>query len=251
MTGPRRPPLTTWRHSDRLVPRTIVQPVSRLLEIKRQLLLGMVAAPSRRGRSRTGSVRDRDHDGGVPSEPTVLDIHPLTPARWPDVEDLFGPNGAIAGCWCMYWRKAGRDPYGPDNRSAFHDRVEADPPPGLLAYAGDRAVGWAQVGRREEFVRIERSRHLGPLDDVPVWSLNCFYIRRGYRKRGVARALLDGAIAFAAEHGATTLEAYPVDRPAPSAGDLYTGVPSMFADAGFTEVARRHPSRPVMRRRLS
>jgi GNAT superfamily N-acetyltransferase len=187
----------------------------------------------------------------VPSEPAELDVRPLTPERWPDLEDLFGPNGAIAGCWCMYWRTAGRDPYGSENRAAFHSRVSADPPPGLLAYADDRAVGWVQVGRREEFLRIERSRHLGPIDDVPVWSVNCFYIRRGYRKRGIARALLDEAIAFAAGHGAATLEAYPVDRPAAGTGEIYTGVPSMFAAAGFTEVARRHPSRPIMRRPLT
>jgi GNAT superfamily N-acetyltransferase len=181
----------------------------------------------------------------------MVDVRPLTPARWADLEDLFGPNGAVAGCWCMYWRIPGRDPYGPGNRAAFQARVDQDPPPGLLAYADDRAVGWVQVGRRQEFVRIERSRHLGPIDETPVWSVNCFYIRRGHRRHGVGAALLDAAIAFARDHDAAGLEAYPVDRRGSSAGELYTGVPSMFLARGFREVARRHPSRPILRLALT
>jgi GNAT superfamily N-acetyltransferase len=147
----------------------------------------------------------------------------------------------------MYWRKVGGDTYGPGNRAQLRDRVGQDPPPGLLAYAGDRAVGWTQVGRREEFVRLQHSRHLGPVDDAPVWCVNCFYIRRGHRRQGVATALLAAAIDFARGHGARALEAYPVDRPSAAGGDLYPGKPSMFYERGFTEVARRHPNRPIVR----
>jgi hypothetical protein len=31
-------------------------------------------------------------------------IRPLTRDLWPALEDLFGDNGAVGGCWCMYWR---------------------------------------------------------------------------------------------------------------------------------------------------
>jgi GNAT superfamily N-acetyltransferase len=181
----------------------------------------------------------------------VVVVEPLTNDRWGDLEDLFGPNGAVSGCWCMYWRKPGRDPYGRENRAELHERVGHDPPPGLLAYADDRAVGWVQVGRRGEFLRIERSRHLGPIDAIDAWCVNCFYIRRGHRRRGIGGRLLDAAIDFARDHRAAVLEAYPVDRAASSSGDLYTGVPSMFLARGFVEVARRHPSRPILRLELA
>jgi GNAT superfamily N-acetyltransferase len=197
---------------------------------------------------------------------------PLVPERWADLEALFGPNGAASGCWCMYWRKPGKDwSDNAENKRLFHARVEqgAAPgpqrgtttgtitgtpagdqvaaPPGLLGYLGDRAVGWVQIAPRTEFLRIERSRNLAPPDDAPVWSLNCFVIHRTARRRGVASALVTAAVAFARHHGATTVEAYPVDRAQAGTGELYTGVPGMFAAAGFREVTRRHPSRPIVR----
>jgi GNAT superfamily N-acetyltransferase len=198
----------------------------------------------------------------------VLRCVPLVPERWSDLEALFGPNGAASGCWCMYWRKPGKDwSDNAENKRLFHERVEqgaipgartATPtgdqtptPPGLLGCLGERAVGWVQIAPRSEFLRIERSRNLAPPDDTPddapVWSLNCFMIHRTARRRGVASALVTAAVDFARHHGATTIEAYPVDRPQAGTCELYTGTPRMFTAAGFHEVARRHPSRPIVR----
>jgi len=45
------------------------------------------------------------------------------------------------------------------------------------------------------------------------------------------------------------LEAYPVDKAERSADSMWFGAKSMYDKAGFTEVARRKPTRPVVRLR--
>lgn len=185
-----------------------------------------------------------------------LQTHPLTPGRWPDLEHLFGPNGANSGCWCMWWFQTNREfgrAHGEPNRQAFRTRVEAGPPPGILAYAGDEPVGWCAVGPRDGYHRLARSRTLKPVDDRVPWSIVCFFVKRGWRGRGVTAALVEAAMAFAAEHGATLVEAYPVDVAdggRARAGDIYTGTLAMFETAGFYEAARHAPRRPIVRREL-
>src|SRR5690606_24117971 len=109
------------------------------------------------------------------------------------------------------------------------------------------------VTTRAEQPRLSRSPHLKPVDDLPVWSVTCFWIPRQWRGRGVATALLDAAVEHASARGAPAVEGYPVDpavRPR-QANEAYTGVVSMFHRAGFREIARRTPtSRVVMRRDL-
>ncbi len=180
--------------------------------------------------------------------PGAITCLPVTPARFADLEALFGPNGAVQGCWCMYWRRPGKDwDDGVENHRLLAARVGEQPPPGVLAYRDGAAVGWAQIGRREEFGRLAASRHLAAVDAEPVWCINCFFIHRRARRQGVATALLGAAIELATAHGASMIEAYPVDREAAAGADLYTGTPGLFSRFGFVEVARRHPSRPIMR----
>lgn len=179
-------------------------------------------------------------------------IRPLTPDGWADVEALFGPRGACAGCWCMWWRRTRADferGKGAGNKRELRKIVEAGNPPGLLAYAGREPVGWCSLGPREHFVRFTTSRVLRPVDDAPVWSVVCFFVARRWRRRGMTVALLDAAAAYARKRGARILEGYPM---APRAGAMpdvfaWTGLPGAFTKAGFREVARRSPSRPIMR----
>ncbi len=185
----------------------------------------------------------------------ALRIVPLTPERFPDLERLFGPNGASCGCWCMWWRlstaqfRAGK---GDGNRAALRRYVRSGHVPGLLAYDGATAIGWIAVEPRVSYPRLARSRNLAPVDDAPVWSITCFYVDRRHRDRGVTRRLVQAAAAHARSAGAAVLEAYPRE-PSPGAVDasLYTGVPSTFRALGFVEVARRVPSRPILRLALS
>jgi GNAT superfamily N-acetyltransferase len=182
-----------------------------------------------------------------------LIVRPLTPDLWPALEDLFGKNGACNGCWCMYWRIGSEYHKRPreENRKAFRQIVKRGPPPGLLAFDGEVAVGWVQLTPRDSLAWLNRARLVRRVDDVPAWSLSCFYVRRGYRNKGVTSALIAAAIKAAKRANAPALEAYPVDASEKkSVSGLYTGKASTFARAGFRIIARRAPHRPIMRHDL-
>lgn len=186
----------------------------------------------------------------------ALTIRPLTPSRWKDFETLFGPNGACAGCWCLWNRQTSaefRANRGAKNKRIMRRLVAGGETPGLIAYQGKTPVGWAAVGPRSVYRRLETSRVLKPVDDRPVWSAPCFFVAREARGRGVTVALLEAAAAHARKRGATILEGYPVDTRGKKTAPAFVwwGTASAFAKAGFTEAARRSKARPVMRRRLA
>jgi GNAT superfamily N-acetyltransferase len=179
-----------------------------------------------------------------------LTVRPLTADLWPALEDLFGSNGASNGCWCMYWRigSAYGERPGEKNRTAFRRIVKKGPPPGLLAVDGDVAVGWCQLTPRAALPRLDTARFTKQVDEVPVWSLSCFYVRKGFRKQGVTSTLIAAALRAAKRAGAPALECYPVETSAPQGtSNLYTGIASTLARAGFKTVARPAPHRPIMR----
>lgn len=180
-----------------------------------------------------------------PPESTPIAVVPATPDRWPDIEELF----ARTPCWCQYWRLSAGE-YGrgskeqgveyqfAERREMLRRQLDRSTPPGVIAYLDDTIVGWCGLGPRHEMERLVRSRTIPALDDRPVWSIVCFLVRTGYRRRGVARALLDGAIYCARSHGAPALEAYPVD-PAGRRIDTafaYVGTAALFERAGFRRV---------------
>jgi len=184
-----------------------------------------------------------------------VEIHPLTPDRWPDFEQVMGPNGACAGCWCMFWRVARKEfsaGSGAKNKARYRKLVAAGPPPGLLAYVDGEPAAWAQVCPRADLPTLDRSRLLKPVDDKPVWSISCFFVRHGFRGKSLMSALVKRAQTFARENGATMLEAYPWKAAEKkSAVTLYTGVASTFEKLGFETVAARAPHRPIMRKRVA
>ena len=182
-----------------------------------------------------------------------LTVRPLTSDLWPALEDLFDKHGACNGCWCMYWRigSAYRKRPREKNKAAFRELVRRGPPPGLLAFDGDVSVGWCQLTPRSALPWLDGAWTLAPVDDVPVWSISCFYVRRGYRKQGVMSVLIAAALKAARRAKAPALEAYPVDTDQPrSTANLFTGTASTFARAGFKSMARRVPHRPMMRHDL-
>lgn len=184
-----------------------------------------------------------------------LTIHPVTPDRWEDVVELFGPNGAYGGCWCMYNRQTTREyeeSKGDANRRKLRELVADGRIPGLLAYREGSPVGWVSVAPREEYGRLQRSPVNKPVDDLPVWSITCFVIARRHRGEGIATALLTGAVDYARDRGAVAVEGYPVEPRRDEMPDIYAwmGLASMFARAGFEEIARRSETRPLMRRML-
>ena len=188
---------------------------------------------------------------GAAGSGLTITIRPLTPDLWPALEDLFGDNGACNGCWCMYWRIGGdyRERPREKNKAAFRQVVKRGPPPGLLAFEGDVAVGWCQLTPRDALPWLDRAWRLRRVDEQPVWSISCFYVRKGYRRKGVTSALIAASLETAKRAKAPALEAYPLDSDkTPSASS--TGFASTFEYAGFKTIARHVPPRPIMRRDL-
>lgn len=180
-----------------------------------------------------------------------LRIQPVTGERQAALADLFEDSPVCSRCWCMYWRigAAYRKRPPADNRADFESIVRNGPPPGLLAFDGDTAVGWCQVTPRDALPALCRASQLQPVDDRPVWSISCFYVRKTHRKRGITATLIAAAIEAARRAGAPSLEAYPLDRDqSPSATS--TGVLTTFLRAGFREVVRPTPPRPIVRYEL-
>jgi GNAT superfamily N-acetyltransferase len=184
-------------------------------------------------------------------------VVPATADRWADVVTVLGRSGD-RGCWCQAPRgliagTATTDPGA--RRQALRAQLEDDPPAGMLAYVDDEVAGWCGFGPRPKLPRLVRSRTIPTIDDQPVWSILCFNVRVGYRRRGVAAALLDGVVAFARRSRAPGVEAYPID---PGGGRVdtsfgYVGVTSMFERAGFrrvVETAAHSDRRPRILMRL-
>jgi GNAT superfamily N-acetyltransferase len=187
----------------------------------------------------------------------MVEIHPATADRWPDLETLFGLKGAYAGCWCMFWRLE-RSHFklqkGEGTKAELHHLVQAGPPPGLLAYLDGTAAAWCSLGPREQFKALENSRILKRVDDTPVWSIACFFVAKPCRGHGLMGALLRGAVAYAAANGATTVEGYPLDLDHPQlAGQKltsyagYMGITSAYRAVGFAEIGRASETQLIMR----
>jgi GNAT superfamily N-acetyltransferase len=187
-----------------------------------------------------------------------LEFRPVTLKQWPDLQKLFGPNGADSGCWCMWWRQTREEfdrLHGEPNRRSLEALIRGGEVPGILAYHRGQAVGWCSVAPRQRFPVLDRSPNLKPVDTEPVWSIVCFFIPRQHRRRGLSGHLIRAAVDYARAQGAPAVEAYPIDphysvssasRPAAA----FTGLLDTFLQAGFREVARRSPRRPILRFQL-
>jgi len=160
------------------------------------------------------------------------------------------------------------------------DHADRARPPGVLAYVDGEPAGWCAVGPRCSYDRLGHSRKLraagllgGPdrhrapdgansadSPDMPdsrdspddgVWAVTCFVVRAPFRRRGLSVPLLEGAVALARDGGADVVEGYPVDvtqRAKIAYPELYVGTLTTFLAAGFEEVARSAPARPIVRR---
>jgi GNAT superfamily N-acetyltransferase len=189
------------------------------------------------------------------SADTDLSFQSLTYERWKDIEKLFGERGACAGCWCMYWRQSGKEfneKKGEGNRVALKRLVKGKAQTGIIAYDKKIPVGWIAFAPREQYRRLESSKILKEVDGKPVWSVVCFFVDKNYRKKGVTVELLREAGRHAKKNGGRILEGYPIDPKTKNYAPVfaYTGLASAYRKAGFTEVARRSETRPIMRKIL-
>jgi GNAT superfamily N-acetyltransferase len=184
-------------------------------------------------------------------------VAPLTPELWPAFERLFGKNGACMGCWCMYWRLPRKDydaARGDAAKRLFKRRVKEGPPPGVVAFDGEEAIGWLQIGPRADAPqwntpkRVSAPTRPADAEDERVWAATCFFVKPGRRRQGVSDALLKAGIALAKQNGARVVEACPIETEGRMDNvSLYVGHVSVFRRAKFKEVARRKDNRPLMR----
>jgi GNAT superfamily N-acetyltransferase len=187
-----------------------------------------------------------------------VEIRALVPALWKDLERLFGVRGACGGCWCMYWRhplgERWDDVKGGENRQRFRTLVLAGKAHGMIAYVDNSPVGWIAFDKRRDYARLDRSPSLACEDADCVWSLPCFFVRNGLRRRGISSALLAAALKELRRRGAGIVEAYPA-RPATAgkpipAAFAFTGTQSLFRKQGFAAVGRRDAGKQRMRLEL-
>jgi GNAT superfamily N-acetyltransferase len=185
-----------------------------------------------------------------------LAVRDLVPALWPALELLFGPRGACGGCWCMHWRiekgERWEDLKGAPAKRRMKALVAAGKAQGAIAFAGEEPVGWVAFGPRRDFPRLDRARTLACDDADRVWSLPCFFIKAGWRGRGVAGALLRHALRSLRRQGAKIAESYPVNlKPGQRLPNAFawTGTRSLFAEAGFELAGPATTSKVRMRRR--
>jgi GNAT superfamily N-acetyltransferase len=181
-----------------------------------------------------------------------LEFYPVTREKWTDFEELFGVRGACGGCWCMWWRLKKKDfdaQKGEGNRNAIKEIVASGKVPGILAYYEELPVGWCSVAPREEFIRLESSKILKPVDHKPVWSVVCLFVAKAYRRRGVSTRLLTAAVEYVRERGGKIVEGYAVETKKEKMPDAFAfhGLAAAYREAGFNEVIRRSETRPIMR----
>ena len=176
----------------------------------------------------------------------------LTIDSWKDFEILFGERGACGGCWCMYWRLRNKDfesQKGSGNKNSMKKLVKNKEQIGIIMCSDNEPIGWCSVAPRKDFIRLGNSRIFKPIDDKLVWSIVCFFIDKGYRRKGYSVKMLQEVIKITEEKGAKILEGYPNDPKSDNmpAAFAWTGISSAFVNAGFKEVARRSETRPIMR----
>jgi len=187
------------------------------------------------------------------------ETHPVTPDRFEDFADVINPNRRATHCWCLSHRinAAEIEQLGHGSReTAMRALCSREHPPGVVTYLDSTPVGWCSISPRSQIPRLEKSKLIRPVDDLPVWSIICVVVRGGHRRKGVMAHLLEGAVDYAASKGAPAVEAHPVDPEGRMDTTMaFVGTRSMFEKAGFSvvgttdAVASRMP-RLVMRRTL-
>jgi GNAT superfamily N-acetyltransferase len=182
-----------------------------------------------------------------------LTFEPVTRDNWSKLVELFGPRGACGNCWCMYYRLGkpefleGKIDEG--NKDALKELVWDQRPVGLLAVYEAQAIAWCAFAPREDFIKLERSRVHKRIDQLPVWSIPCFFVHKNFRRLGITVELLKGVIQYARQQNIGIIEAYPtIPTKVPLADSFgWIGIYSAFEKAGFKIADQTSKNRPMVR----
>ena len=181
-----------------------------------------------------------------------LEFDQLTSSTWKKFEAVMGEKGGCGNCWCIYFRlpyKTFQENKPDGNKKMMKQLVKKDRPQGLMASINKEPVGWIALAPREDYMRLANSRVFKPIDDKPVWSITCFFIKKEFRHKGLSQQLIKGAVDFAKKKKIKTLEAYPAIPYAEKVPHpfLWVGVLSAFIKQGFKIVQQRSKSRAMVR----
>ena len=169
-----------------------------------------------------------------------LEVRPVTKRNWKDYARLFEARGSPHYCWCTPYRfRDAAEMDHEEKKGAMRGLVHEATPIGVLAYDDGEPVGWCSIAPRETYVKLERSRTMPRVTapETSTWTVLCFFVPRAARRKGVASALLRGAIAYARAEGAAEVEGYPFDTSGISS--THRGHSRVFAAAGFRRDGRR------------
>jgi GNAT superfamily N-acetyltransferase len=177
-----------------------------------------------------------------------LEFREVTRDSWLDFAALFEERGGPKSCWCMVWRAnraEAKQRDGMSRRAQIKARVDCGTPIGLIGYFDGEPIAWCSVAPRETYRNL-RGVELNEAERV--WSLACMFIKRPHRGKGITQLLIRAAAEHARAHGATSLEAYPVERSSPSY--RFMGFVDTFASAGFHEVGTAGERRHIVKLQL-
>lgn len=184
---------------------------------------------------------------------TDVVFKPLTPKLMADLGVVLKGSWGTT-CWCMFPRLTDKQMKELPGDGAIKERRRAamtklarrrSHAPGLVAFDGNEPVGWAALGPRPEFIRVDTSKATPPVDDAPVWIIPCITVRKAARGQGIAVALIKAATAYAFEKGAAAVEAYPrADEIRTGADNIYFGTEPLFRRAGFEVIRGPLEKRP-------
>lgn len=189
-------------------------------------------------------------------------IVPANEASFEDLQTIFGPPGGASRCQCQRYKLERGESFSsfPVEERAERLRRQTDcghpgslVTSGLAAYVDDRPMGWCAVEPRPEYIGLVRNGRVPWVgrsqdkSDHDVWALTCLFVRVGFRRRGVSRALTLAAVDFARQRGARAIEGYPMTTTNAIEEELHVGTLATFVSAGFSEVSRPTPRRAVMR----
>ena len=139
---------------------------------------------------------------------------------------------------------------GAGNKRAIKKIIDSGKPPGVIGYSNGEPVAWCCVGPREDFIRLQKSRSLKPIDDQPVWSIPCLFVAKQFRKANLSSKAVNAAAKYAFSKSAKIVEGYPNDTRNKKWADPFAwmGLVSSFEKAGFKIVKRPSASRAIVRR---
>jgi GNAT superfamily N-acetyltransferase len=194
----------------------------------------------------------------------AVTVAPANEAPWEEVQLVVGKarcHGAL--CFCQRFKiavSAWRAVTDEERAHRLRDQTNcghsaSDTTSGLLAYIDDEPAGWCSVEPRTAYpyipdARIAWKERGEDKADDSVWAVACFVTRTEFRRRGVSGALAAAAVDFARRRGARAIEGYAmITAPGKEItwGELHVGSRSVFAAAGFREVAKPTLRRVVMR----